>query len=187
MREAIVVRPFVVSLVAALAMLAAETHATPPEPPLQTPATIPWERMIGCEVTFEEYQSFVLGDLQSADFKRRMNIRKVEQSNSFLSEYELPKAIQVFGYSTRRVVFTSSGIMAVLEESDSKSLAAKLELPVTMSFGPKILATRVLKETSPEIVAGMQTWKKVSRDLSTVTSHPGKTLVGCTYRLEMKD
>lgn len=139
--------------------------------------------MIECRTGFGEYQSFVLGDFQDEDYKQRLGIKKIEQPNFMLNEYELPAPITVHGYTTQRIVFNSAGIMAVLDEADPAALAGRLKLDVVLNAGGKVLATRTLSESKPKKVAGVKMWQKVSMDLSTVSSHPGKTLVGCTYKL----
>jgi hypothetical protein len=99
----------------------------------------------------------------------------------------LPKAIDIYGYTTNRIAFTSSGVLAVVNEKNPVQLAEKLQLGVEYNQGGKILATKVISETKPENIAGMQVWQKISKDLSTVTSHPDKTLVGCSYTPMMKE
>lgn len=157
-------------------------------PALAEPAKKPdFAAMIECRTDFGDYQSFVLGDFQDEAYKKRLGVRLVKQDNFMLHEYALPRPISVHGYSTSRIVFNSAGIMAVLDEAAAAALAERLKLDIVVNSGSKVLATRTLLETPPEKVAGMKMWRKVSMDLSTVTSHPGKTLVGCTYRSMMEE
>lgn len=142
--------------------------------------------MIECRTGFGQYQSFALEDFQNEEYKQRIGIQKVEQSNFMLEEYQLPAPITVHGYTTQRIVFNSAGIMAVLDEADPIALAKRLKLEVVLNAGTKVLATRTLSESKPKKEAGLKMWQKVSMDLSTVSSHPNKTLVGCTYRLMME-
>jgi hypothetical protein len=139
--------------------------------------------MIECRTELGKYQSFVLGDFQDESYKQRMGVTKIEQPNFMLNEYKLSKPITVHGYSTSRIAFNSSGIMAVLDDIEPVALAERLKLEVVMNAGTKVLATRTILEGKPEKLAGMKMWRKVSMDLSTVSSHPGKTLVGCTYKI----
>lgn len=154
---------------------------------LAGPAKMPdFAAMIECRTDFGSYQSFALGDFQDEAYKQRLGIELVKQDNFMLREYALPRPINVHGYSTRRIVFNSAGIMAVLDESNAIALAERLKLEVVVNSGNKVLATRTLRESRPEKAAGMKMWRKVSMDLSTVASHPGKTLVGCTYSMMME-
>ncbi|SFN97801.1 hypothetical protein SAMN05660284_02651 [Formivibrio citricus] len=149
--------------------------------------TLPeWVKMIECKVAFEDYMSFVLGDFQDEKLKAKMGIKKIQQDNPFLHEYELSQPIKVYGHETRRVVFNSAGIMAVLDEKAPLPLAEKLGLNVVVNTGTKILATRTISETKPETIGSMKVWRKISQDLSTVSSHRDKTLLGCTYKLMEK-
>ncbi|MFZ2266309.1 MAG: hypothetical protein WAV95_01895 [Azonexus sp.] len=155
---------------------------------LAEPAKKPdFAAMIECRTDFGDYQSFALGDFQDEAYKKRLGIKLVKQANFMLLEYALPRPISVHGYRTSRIVFNSAGIMAVLDETDAAALAERLKLEVVVNSGAKILATRTLLESPPETLGGMKVWRKVSMDLSTVPSHPGKTLVGCTYRPMMEE
>lgn len=146
-----------------------------------------WVKMLECRAKFEQYTSFAMGDFQDEKFKKALGIKKVKQANSFIEEYELPKALDIYGYTTNRIAFTSSGVMAIVNEKNPVQLAEKLQLGVEYNRGGKILATKVISETKPENIGGMQVWQKISKDLSTVTSHPDKTLVGCSYTPMMKE
>lgn len=143
--------------------------------------------MIACDYAFGDYTSFVLGDFQSEKFKSKSRIKKINQGNPFLAEYELPEPITVFGYTTNRIVFTSAGVMAVVDESDPRQTAEKLQLNVVYQAGTKIMATKTISESRPEMIGEIKVWQKTSRDLSTVDSHPGKMLIGCTYKPMMQE
>ncbi len=147
-----------------------------------TPTTqVDWVKILECRAKFREYTSFALGDFQDEKFKKSIGIKKIKQADSFIEEYELPKAIDIYGYTTNRIAFTSSGVLAVVNEKNPVQLAEKLKLKVEYNRGGKILATQVISETKPETIEGMQVWQKISKDLSTMPAHPNKTLVGCSY------
>ena len=147
----------------------------------QSNTQVDWVKFLECRAKFEEYTSFALGDFQDEQFKKSIGLKQIKQANSFIQEYELAKAIDVYGYSTKRLAFTSSGVMAIVNEKNPVQLAEKLQLSVEYNRGGKILATKTISETKPETIGGMQVWQKISKDLSTVTSHPGKILLGCSY------
>jgi hypothetical protein len=99
----------------------------------------------------------------------------------------LPEPITVYGYTTKKIAFTSAGIMAVVDENDPRQAAEKPHLDVVHQAGTKILATKTISESKPETIGEMKVWQKISRDLSTVDSHPNKMLVGCTYKPMMQE
>ena len=48
--------------------------------------------------------------------------------------------------------------------------------------------SKVLSKTEPEpFIDDVLVWHVVSQEVSTVSSHPGKTLVGCSYRMETNE
>ena len=142
--------------------------------------------MIECRSSFDDYTSFAMGDFQDEAFKTKLGITKIQQSNNLLEEYKLSKPIEVYGYTTQSIVFNASGVMAVLDESNSQKIAEKLNLKIILNSNGKILATKTISETAPKMIASMKVWKKISKDLSTVPSHPNKTLIGCTYKPMMQ-
>lgn len=147
-----------------------------------------WAAMIECRTPAPEYLGFVLGDFQQARYKAQLNIKRIHQDNLFLNEYELPTPIAVYGYDTRRIVFTSSGVMAVVNERDPVQLAKRLGLEIAYQQGEKVLASKLITRTEPEPYIGDTTmWQEVTQDLSTVSSHPGKTLVGCSYAMKTNE
>jgi len=93
----------------------------------------------------------------------------------------------VRGYTTQRIVFNAAGVMTVLDEGGSVGVAKKAGLPVVMSAGGKVFASKSIRETKPEKSGPMKVWEKISKDLSTVSSHPGNTQVGCTCKMMMED
>lgn len=155
----------------------------------QTPSNAPdWAAMLECRISAEKYLNFVLNDFQQSSYKKSIGVKRVRQDNPFLHEYELNKPVSVYGYTTRRVAFTSSGVMALVDERDPAQLAHRLGLDIAYHGGEKILASKVLSKTEPEpFIDDVLVWHVVSQEVSTVSSHPGKTLVGCSYRMETNE
>jgi hypothetical protein len=162
-----------------LALFSAPLWAKPVQPD--------FAKMIECRSSFGDYQSFALGDFQDEAYKSARGIKAVKQDNAFLSEYALAQPIRVHGHSTQRVVFTAAGIMAVLDTPDAASVARKLGLEIAVDLPGKLMATKVLWQSKPEGKPPMRAMQTISRDVSTVSSHPGKTLLGCNYRLQFLD
>ncbi len=158
----------------------------------KTPLTLrqapDWAAMIECRTAAPEYLSFVMGDFQQARYKARLKIKRITQDNPFIYEYELPTPITAYGYDTRRIAFTSSGIMALVDEPDPAQLAKRLGLAIAYQQGEKILASKLISKTEPEpYIDDLLMWQEVRRELSTVSSHPGKTLVGCSYGMKTNE
>ena len=104
----------------------------------------------------------------------------MKQSNPFLREYLLPKVIKVFGYKTTHIAFGSAALLAILDGVDPKALAAKLGLEdVGLGVG-KVMFAKTLKEEKDDLAT-----TTIRLNVSTVDSHPGKTLVGCEYRVDV--
>jgi|WetSurMetagenome_2_1015567.scaffolds.fasta_scaffold479801_1 hypothetical protein len=140
-----------------------------------------WVDMIECKVSHEEYINFTFDILQNENFQKRFGIEKIKQDNPFIEEYKLPKYITIYNYTTNRIAFTSAGIMAIIDEKNPKQLAKKLNMNIEFDSGDKILATKIISQSEPKYFENFK-----SLELSTITSHPNKTLIGCSYSTAMK-
>lgn len=115
-------------------------------------------------------------------------LQPLPQGNQFMSEYRLAQPISVFGTVTERVAVAGASIMAVLDQADPRPLAKQLELETGYDQGGKFMAGRELVSrdmTDPK--TGEAQIESIILSVSTVASHPGKTLAGCTYSLDLPD
>lgn len=183
------------------------------EPDEFDPSGVTVTDAINCYLGVPEYNAFALsiaGDDGGADSR---GWHKVESANAFLSEYELPEPVTVTGsWTTRRIAFSSSGILAILDVADPSVIAVPEGIANEMDPDPfvdaivasgaanrseveaeikfrKFLGQRVLVDEtefaqSPD---GFGTHTVIARSISNVSSHPGKTLYGCAYRIELLD
>ena len=164
---------------------------------------------ISCRIGAADYMGFALSisdDEQGVAAARGW--RKVAGKNPFLSEYELPAPIAVAGYTTRRIAFSGSAILAVLDLPDPVVVADREGIANELSVNPlvdaviagqasgkqgapfrKFMGEKVIsEETEPATSdSGWSSRTVVTRTISNVTSHPGKTLYGCNYRTELLD
>ena len=114
--------------------------------------------------------------------------RPLPQANLFMTEFALNTPITVFGHSTAHIAFTGDSIIAVLDLPDPRPLAKQLELetaidtPAKAMFGKELVS---LEEPNAE--AGVTFIRSVVLNVSNVASHPGKTLVGCSYSLDLAE
>ena len=132
-----------------------------------------------------------------------------------MAEYELPEPVLITGtWSTRRIAFSASGVMAILDvadptvvangegirnelETDAEiaeianaaehaGVASRAEVESGLIFR-KFLGQRVLVDVTELAteVDGFGTHTVIARSISNLTSHPGKTLYGCSYKIEL--
>ena len=96
--------------------------------------------------------------------------------------------ITVFGHATDHIAFTGDSIIAVLDLPDPRPLARQLELetaidtPVKAMFGKELVS-----EEETDAGTGTTFIRSVVLNVSNVASHPGKTLVGCSYSLDLAE
>ena len=115
-------------------------------------------------------------------------LQPLPQGNQFMSEFRLASQITVFGQQTERVAVAGASIMAVLDQADPRPLAKRLELETGYDQDGKFMAGRELVSrdvTDPK--TGEAQIESIILSVSTVASHPGKTLAGCTYSLDLPE
>lgn len=152
------------------------------------PAKIDLAKLIACEtydVPHYNAVAFWLAGIDGADARRHFGLTEVKSANFLLQEYRLAKPIEVFGRTTRQIAFNSSGPMAILDEADPHPLARQLEIEPAIDLPAKFLGERVIVEES-EKIDDTTIGTRISLNVSTVSSHPGKTLAGCSYRIEVE-
>lgn len=113
-------------------------------------------------------------------------LQPLPQTNPFMTEYRLARPLSVFGQPTEQIAVAGASVMAVLDLPDPRALAATLQLDAAVDQPDKFMAGRELVSrdvTDP--ATGEAQIESVILSLSTVKSHPGKTLAGCTYSLDL--
>ena len=105
--------------------------------------------------------------------------------NPFLDEYRLASPVNAFGHATSNIAFTATGPMAVLDDVSPEALANSLGLTVGLANAGKFMAEKVIVDTR-DIEAGTTFSTYVTLNVSNVDTHPGKTLAGCSYKLEVR-
>jgi len=177
------------------------------------PAKVDIVDAINCHVDARTYNGFALSVGGDDGEAKRRHWRKMVTGNAFLDEYELPEAIAVTGtYTTRRIAFSSSGVLAILDLADPAQLAkaegianaadpepliaelvasgkaTRAEIEADMPFR-KFLGEQVLVDVTelPTDGESFGAHTVIARTISNVTTHPGKALYGCSYRRELID
>ncbi len=152
------------------------------------PETVDVADVIQCKISAPHYVGFIMAftlDGEPGSWDKR-GWKKVDPKNAWLTQYRLPAPINVFGYKTDNVVFTNSGMLAVLDIAEPHAIAAQNGVEIwpaaTRYMGEKILEEKEAVESE----LGMKIKTKISLNISTVTSHPGKTLIGCSYTTDLE-
>lgn len=107
------------------------------------------------------------------------------QANMFMTEYRLAAPIRVFGHDSDHIAFAGGSVMALLDLPDPRPLARQLELETAIDTPAKAMFGRELRsEEIHDADAGRVLVESAVLNVSNVASHPGKTLVGCSYSLD---
>ncbi len=171
------------------------------------PLAVSLEDAINCRLDARTYNGFALNVGGDDGVAKARKWRLIKTDNPFLNEYQLPAPVSVAGMRTARIAFSSSGVLAVLDLVDPKPLAKAEQIEneadpailfkgmgltpeqiKALPGGNKFLGEReiVSKEEKDEKI-GLIFTTKVKRSISTVSSHPGKTLYGCSYRVDFRE
>ncbi|KLD69940.1 hypothetical protein [Xanthomonas pisi] len=110
----------------------------------------------------------------------------LDQSNLFMTEYTLNTPISVFGHNTTHIAFSGASIMAILDLPDPRPLAKQLDLELGVDNADKVMYGRELvSEDTTNPKTGEAMIESVVLSVTNVKSHPGKTVVGCGYSLDL--
>lgn len=114
--------------------------------------------------------------------------RPLPQANLFLTEFALTLPITVFGHTTDHIAFSGESVLAIIDLPDPRPLARQLELETGIDTPSKAMFG---KEVRSVVAADPQTGQTLIESMvlavSNVDSHPGKTLVGCSYSVDRED
>jgi hypothetical protein len=148
------------------------------------PATVDLASLIECKADIKTYNGFALWLTGEPDAAGKLGWQKVPTDNLFLEEFRTASSVKVFGYATNSIVFSATGPMAVLDDVSPDDLAKSLGIPAVITATGKFMAEKVIVDTK-EIDAGTTFSTYITLNVSNVDTHPGKTLAGCSYRLEV--
>ncbi len=110
------------------------------------------------------------------------------QSNMFMTEYRLAQPIRVFGHDSDRVAFTGDSVLAILDLPDPRPLARQLELETAIDTPAKAMFGKELRSVETrDARTGATVIESAVLNVSNVSSHPGKTLVGCSYSFDLPE
>ncbi|WP_244480486.1 hypothetical protein [Mesorhizobium sp. Root554] len=149
------------------------------------PTALDLATLIECRANAPAYNGFALWFSGEPDAADKLGWRPVDAGNFLLQQYEMSAPVNVFGHTTETVAFTSTGLMAVLDGVSAPELATERGIVPLIATRDKFLGEKVLVDDS-EIVDGITYATRISLNVSTVDSHPGKVLAGCSYAIEVK-
>ncbi len=167
-----------------LALAAAPGSATPPPPP---PAAIDLPALIECRQRVADFAALapVLDDPLKAV---ALGWRPLPQQNLFMTEYELTAPVTVFGHTSSQIAFSGASVMAILDLPDPRVLARQLQLEEGVDTPDKVMYGReVVSDDVADPKTGEPMIESIVLSVSNVQSHPGKTLAGCTYSLDLPE
>jgi hypothetical protein len=152
--------------------------------PTPDPAQADLSALISCKGQPEQFLALAIA-IQDPLEAVSLGWRPLPQTNMFMTEYALNAPVTVFGHSSQHIAFAGSSVMAILDLPDPRPLAKQLGLeaavdtPEKAMFGKEVLSDEALDEASDKVLI-----RSAVLNVSNVTSHPGKTLVGCTYSID---
>ena len=152
------------------------------------PSALPLTDLIACKSDLPSWNGFGLWFHDNPEAWRRYGVHKIESRNPFLAEYRTDRPIKVFGRTTNRIALTSSGMLAIFADVDPAALARTLGIKAVVAGPTKFMGERIVTDSpfdggSPAFQGRIQ----ISLNVSTVSSHPGAVLAGCSYRLLFND
>ena len=157
--------------------------AAKPVEPLD-PARIDLSGLIECERELADFHYLapaLVEPLQAV----ALGWRPLPQANLFMTEFKLNSPISVFGHSTDHIAFTGDSIIAILDLADPRPLAKQLELETAVDTPAKAMFGKELRSHEQrDEASGITLIDSVVLNVSNVSSHPGKTLVGCSYIMD---
>jgi|GEM_PF-69420 len=173
---------------ALLLALATPAMADTPKPALEAPpfepAKVNLARLISCQDQPEAFLSLAIA-VQEPLNAVSLGWRPLPQTNMFMTEYALNQPVTVFGHRSDHIAFAGSAVMAILDLPDPRPLAKELTLETAVDTPEKAMfGKELLSEEFIDPKTGKAMVRSAVLSVSNVTSHPGKTLVGCTYSID---
>ncbi|WP_274627277.1 hypothetical protein [Arvimicrobium flavum] len=168
-----------------IAVLGAAACSAPAAAQDFDPAGLDLAAMIRCDMDARDYNAFAMWFATNPDAAARLGWSAADSQNPFLGQYSIETPVEVFGHATRDIAFTSTGPLAVLKDVAPRELAGTLGVDPMIDTPEKFLGQKILEEKT-EDVGGTTIETTVVLNVSTVDTHPGATLAGCSYSVEVK-
>jgi hypothetical protein len=152
--------------------------------PAWDPKQVDLSALISCQGQPEQFLALAIA-VQDPLKAVALGWRPLPQANMFMTEYALNVPVTVFGHSSQHIAFAGSSVMAILDLPDPRPLARQLDLEAAVDTPEKAMfGKEVLSEEARDQATGNVLIRSAVLNVSNVTSHPGKTLVGCSYSID---
>jgi hypothetical protein len=185
----VVMNKFLPSAIFAGILAVLSTEASAADVPEFDPETVDVADVTGCKIDAGHYMGFVMTlstDDEPGSYQKR-GWKKMGSPNPMMTQYHLPAPVTVYGYTTSDVAFTSSAMLAVIDLADPTALAKAHNVENIIPGAPRFMGEREISDTTEiDKEAGYTFKKRVALNISTLASHPGKTLIGCSYHMDME-
>lgn len=136
-----------IMLALAASLIAAPFPATPTE--ALDPDRIDLADAIQCRIGAPSYNSFAMSLAEEPGIAGKRHWKTVASGSPFMTEYELPAPITVAGhYGTRRIAFTSTAILAILDVEDPAVIAREEKIDNAANLNPIVAAIIASDETT---------------------------------------
>jgi hypothetical protein len=189
-----------------MSALAAAVTASPVSARAETDAAFDIVGALMCKLDAPDYIGFAMNFGDDETGYRSLGWVKEASGTPFLSQYRLPAPIEVAGQRTSTIVFSGSGIAAVLDIADPASVAARLgvvntimsreaaaaalgltpqqaaQLPPVTSFRGERVVTEKIDD---DAASHMRVRRRIVQSVANDRTYPGKTLLGCSYSLDI--
>lgn len=144
--------------------------------------------LLECRVGQTEYGMMATAIAADPNAAADYGLKPLPSANPLLLEFEAGEPVAAFGMQTSRLAFASSGLLGLFEGADARELASKFGVLPTVDSGDKFLGEKVISETSEDDAdLKMRFRTKIALNISTVDTHPGIVLAGCTYAVTTED
>jgi hypothetical protein len=144
--------------------------------------------LLECRVGQGEYGMMASAIAADPNTAADYGLKAVPLANPLLLEFETNAPIAAFGMETSRVAFASSGLLGLFQGADVRELASKFGVTATVDSGEKFLGEKMVSETMEDDAdLKMRFRTRIALNISTVDTHPGIVLAGCTYSVTTED
>lgn len=149
------------------------------------PGKLDLQKLIECRAQVPDYNQLTAWMQAEPDALKLLGWNRTDSGNPFLEQYRLDKPLNVFGSETKDIAFAGSGLLAVLDDGNAAALAKRLEIPAFIDSPVKFMGERVVAEDTDDSNEMITVKTRISLNVSTVESHPGKVLAGCSYSFSL--
>lgn len=144
--------------------------------------------MIECRAARSELGALAAAISTDPDAAADYGLRRMESPNMLVLEYATDSPVEAFGMRTSRIAFVSFGLVGLFEDADAPALARQYDVIPVIDSDDKFLGEKLISETvEDDSSLKMRFRTRIALNVSTVDTHPGIVLAGCTYAVTTED